>query len=139
MGEKLFLIDTNIILEITLGQERAEECVLFLNKIANEDHPAVITAFSLYSVEITNTSRKLYDALNEILSKINQISSLNIYQTNIDDEILICQIAKEKELKFDDALQYYAAKKLGAVLISFDQHFDKTDIKRAEPIDLLSN
>ena len=41
-------------------------------------------------------------------------------------------------LDFDDTLQYYVAKKLGVdALVSFDKHFDKVDIRRLEPRDLL--
>jgi len=35
---------------------------------------------------------------------------------------------------FDDALQYYVAKKLGAkAIVSFDKHFDGLDVPRLEP------
>jgi len=35
---------------------------------------------------------------------------------------------------FDDALQYYVAKKLGAeMMVNFGRHFDGLDIPRIEP------
>ncbi|MHB1709637.1 MAG: hypothetical protein ACYCT2_09210 [Thermoplasmataceae archaeon] len=38
------------------------------------------------------------------------------------------------ELYFDDAMQYYVAKKLGAeAIVSFDHDFDNLDIRRLEP------
>ncbi|MCD6469816.1 PIN domain-containing protein [Candidatus Bathyarchaeota archaeon] len=42
------------------------------------------------------------------------------------------------KLDFYDALQYYLAKKLGAeAIVSYDKHFDATDIRRKEPSDFL--
>jgi predicted nucleic acid-binding protein len=41
-------------------------------------------------------------------------------------------------LGFDDTLPYYVAKKLGVdAVVSFDEHFDKVDLRRVEPRDLL--
>ncbi len=38
------------------------------------------------------------------------------------------------KLDFDDAIQYYIAKKFGVeAIISYDKHFDTVDIKRKEP------
>jgi uncharacterized protein len=42
-------------------------------------------------------------------------------------------------LDFDDAYQYVAAKRNGLLLVSFDADFDKTDIKRKVPADLLDS
>ena len=36
-----------------------------------------------------------------------------------------------------DGLHYYVAKKLGAMIVSYDKDFDGLDVKRLEPQDLL--
>jgi len=47
-------------------------------------------------------------------------------------------LTKRESLDFDDALQYYVAKRLGAeAIVSFDRHFDKLDVPRIEPSSLL--
>lgn len=41
-------------------------------------------------------------------------------------------------MDFDDALQYYAAKRLGVeAIVSYDKHFDKLDVPRTEPFHIL--
>jgi len=48
-------------------------------------------------------------------------------------------LMNEKKLDFDDCLQYYVAKKLGAeAIVSFDKHFNGLDIPRKEPEEVLS-
>jgi predicted nucleic acid-binding protein len=45
---------------------------------------------------------------------------------------------KARSLDFDDALQYYVAKRLGAeAIVSYDRHFDKLDVPRIEPSTLI--
>ncbi len=53
--------------------------------------------------------------------------------------LVACELASRVGLDFDDGLQYYYAKKLGASIISFDKDFDKTDLKRLEPASLLES
>ncbi len=50
---------------------------------------------------------------------------------------MAAELAFKVGLDFDDGLHYYYAKKIGLKLISFDKDFDKTDIKRLEPRDVL--
>ena len=56
-----------------------------------------------------------------------------IYQTELAEEKEIAGLTQTINLDFDDTLQYFVAKKLDAVLVSFDRDFDKTDLKRVEP------
>lgn len=51
--------------------------------------------------------------------------------------MMACELASKVNLDFDDGLQYYYAKKLGVNIISFDKDFDKTDLKRLEPRDVI--
>jgi predicted nucleic acid-binding protein len=47
-------------------------------------------------------------------------------------------IMQEATLDFDDALQYYVAKKLGVdAIISYDKHFDELDVSRQEPLEII--
>jgi len=126
-----------VILEMTLAQERADESIAFFNWITDEDIPVVITAFSLYASEIIATARRAYENLEKFLKKMKEINGLTIYHTAIDEEIEIAKLAHTTNLDFDDALQYFVAKKLDATLVSFDSHFDNTDLKRVEPRDVL--
>ena len=42
------------------------------------------------------------------------------------------------QLDFDDALHYATAKKHNFTLVSFDQDFDRTDLPRKTPSDILA-
>ena len=46
---------------------------------------------------------------------------------------------KSFHLDFDDAYQYVAAERNGLVLVSFDADFDKTDMGRKTPADILDD
>ena len=47
-------------------------------------------------------------------------------------------LTKARSPDFDDALQYYVAKTLGAeAIVSYDRHFDKLDVPRIEPSELI--
>jgi len=45
----MILIDTNIFLELFLGQEKAQECEEFLNKVSKGEIDAVITTFTIHA------------------------------------------------------------------------------------------
>jgi len=132
---KMFLIDTNIFLELLLDQKRAEECEQLLGKIANGDIEAVVTSFTIHAVEaILNNSKLVLTFLRNIENSLG----LSIYDTTIDDQQAVAILMSEKELDFDDCLQYYVAKKLGAeAIVSFDKHFNELDIPRKEPKEIL--
>jgi len=71
-------------------------------------------------------------------SNLEHSAGLYLYDTNLTEEMASALISKNIHRDFDDALQYYVAKKLGAdAIVSFDEHFDGLDIRRAEPRDLL--
>jgi uncharacterized protein len=136
-NHELFLIDSNILLEMLLGQGRAKECVLFFNKLAQENLNFTITAFALYSTEIITFANGKLDILRQFLSNLQSLDNFSIYHTSLSDELEVIDQAERLSLDFDDSLQYFVAQKTNSSIVSFDKHFDKTDIKRLEPQDLL--
>jgi len=111
----MYLIDTNIFLEILLGREKKEEC----------EHSIAIILEKLKTLEEY-----------KILKILSNFEGLMVYPTTPKDEIEICNIARKFNLKFDDALHYWVAKSFDLTLVSFDKDFDKTDLKRVEPKDI---
>jgi len=126
----MYLIDTNIFLEILLDQERGKECEKFLMKVENGEISAVVTSFSLHSIAVILERLKNINAYEEFLKVILNLEGLVVYSTNPGDEIEVCKIAKKFNLTFDDALQYYVADLFKLKLVSFDSDFDETDMKR---------
>ena len=131
----MLLVDTNIFLELFLGQEKAEDCERFLEKTSTGELETTITKFTEHAIEATLNNPKL---ILTFLRNLKNSLGLNVYETSLEDEMAASMLMEEVKLDFDDSLQYYIAKKLGAkVIVSYDKHFDKVDIKRREPADFI--
>jgi len=127
----MLMVDTNIFLELFLGQEKADECENLLQKISSGELEAIVSKFTLHAIEaILNNPELTLTFLRNIQGSLG----LNVYDTNIEEEMAAAMLMDKAKLDYDDALQYYIAKKFGVeAIISYDKHFDKTDIKRKEP------
>ncbi len=118
-------------LELLLGQKKALECKGLLDHVATGSTQAIMTHFSLHAIEAVLNDP---DLNLKLLRNIENSLGLSLYDTSIEDEISIAILMKEIGRDFDDTLQYYVAKKMGAeAIISFDRHFDGLDIPRIEP------
>jgi predicted nucleic acid-binding protein len=131
----MLLIDTNIFLELFLGQKKAEDCEKFLEKVSKGELEAVVTKFTIHAAEAILNNPALIIAF---LRNLQNSLGLSIYETSLEDEVASSILMDKIKLDFDDALQYYVAKKLIVdAIISYDKHFDKLDIVRKEPADFL--
>lgn len=133
----MYLIDTNIFLEILLAQEKKDECIALLKEIENDHISAAVTKFSIHSIEVIMGNFRMTDELRIFLESLSELKSLHIYTTNISDEINAID-ETEMGLDFDDALQVSAARALNAEIISFDKHFNNLEgIQRLNPSDVV--
>lgn len=99
--------------------------------MSSGDLEAVATKFTIHAAEAVLNEPKLI--LNFLRNLQNSIG-LSVYETSIEDEMATLTLMDRIGLDFDDSLQYYVAKKLGAgSVISYDKHFDETDLPRKEP------
>ena len=131
----MILLDTNIFLELLLDQKRAAECEELLQHISKGKTEAAVTHFAIHAVESVIGDTK---GLGKFLSNLERSAGLSVYDTNLSDEMAAALLTDKVGLDFDDTLQYYVAKKLGVdALVSFDKHFDRVDVRRVEPHDLL--
>ena len=74
----------------------------------------------------------------DFLRNIENSLGLSVYETSISEETAISILMSKINRDFDDTLQYFVAKILGAEsIVSFDNHFDGLDIQRKEPKDYL--
>lgn len=131
----MLLIDTNIFLELLLGQKKADDCEKFLEKLSEGELGAIVTKFTIHAIEaILNDP----DLILLFLRNLQNSIGIDIYDTTIEDEMAASMLMKKIGLSFDDSLQYYTAKKLGVeAIVSYDKHFDKTDLQRKEPSDFI--
>jgi len=128
----LILIDTNIFLEMLLGRSKAEQCKALLDMISEGRAESAVTHFSIHSVEAI--MRNNGGELTSFLRALDLTVGLYVFDKTLADEFSASILTGTTKLDFDDAIQYYAAKKLGAAaIVSFDHHFDDLDIPRLEP------
>lgn len=131
----MYLIDTNIFLEILLEQEKSKECEELISRLNQIEEYFYVSSFTLHSIEVVMTKQNKTDALREFLLDILSSRIIQI-GTNAMDELNALKIMGKLNLDFDDALQTYICEKHKLKIISFDRHFDKTSIKRLEPKDI---
>lgn len=130
----MYLIDTNIFLELLLEQERASSVEAFFKKI---DIGAMsLSELSLYSIGIILFNLKKLTLFSFFVDDIvnNGINLVNYPHKKLNN---IKTISEKSSLDFDDAYQYAIAKEYNLTIVSFDKDFDKTDLKRKEPSEIV--
>jgi predicted nucleic acid-binding protein len=131
----MYLLDTNIILEVLLDQDRADEVEQFLQ--ATEPEKLHISEFSLYSFGILLTRRKLQGIFLQMTNDLLVSGGVRILRLGVVDMQAVVAASQQFNLDFDDAYQYVVAQQFGLALVSFDTDFDRTDLGRKTPADLL--
>lgn len=137
VGRLVFLIDTNIWLELLLEQERANEVRDFFARVNSAK--LYITDFTIYSIGIILLKLQKIDALKLFITKTIIESDIN--KIVLEEKELLTMLSDNEceKLDFDDCYQYYAAKKSGTKIISFDNDFDKTELGRKTPGEVETN
>jgi predicted nucleic acid-binding protein len=132
----MYLIDTNIFIEVIRDQENSEESKELLKKISRGEINATLSEFTLHAVEGHTTEKP--EVIRKFLKTIDNSLGLEISSTGIQEEKEAAAFSKQSDLDFDDALQHHTAVKEDIErIISFDKDFDSTDLKRMEPGELL--
>ena len=125
------LIDTNVIIEVMLNQQQAQQAKDFL-ALAGQ-HSFYLSNFSLHSICQILLRRRLLLALETFFNDViltGNITVVAFKETELPDVI---DAARLLNLDFDDAYQYTMAEKNNLTLVSFDRDFDKTPRGRQTP------
>ncbi|MCK4422334.1 type II toxin-antitoxin system VapC family toxin [candidate division WOR-3 bacterium] len=130
----MYLVDTNIFLELLLEQNRAKQVRRFFTKI--DASILNITEFSLYSIGIALLQLKKPTLFLEWLADIKR-AGIHLIRLKPVDMKLLTEVATNFKLDFDDAYQYTVAEKYDLQIVSFDQDFDKTKRKRRIPSEII--
>lgn len=114
----MFLIDTNIFLEILLKQEMAESCKKFL-----EEHTGELgfTDFSLHSIGVILFRQEEKQLFLKFIS--DTVPRIHLISLPKDQYKEVISHANTHRLDFDDAYQYTVCKHYGFQLATMDQHF----------------
>jgi predicted nucleic acid-binding protein len=122
----MHLIDTNIFLELLLNQEKREIAKNILTQLEKGEIEAVISGFSLHSIEFILSIKKKRGVLKEFLQALHDFPNISVYHTTLEEDLEIIDLMEQTHLDFDDANQYYIAKKFAAEIITFDKDFKVT-------------
>lgn len=133
----MYLFDTNIFLEILLDQEQASSCRKALAAL-DVDTPGWVTGFSLHAIAaILGRNLRYVGPLVHFFRALADNRLLRRYDTTTDEEAEIAALMPRLKLDFDDALQYYVARKEKLALVTLDRDFDQVpDVKVLRPRDL---
>lgn len=134
----MYLIDTNIFLEILLDQERSTECQELLETLPDREVMFYVSSFTIHSIEVILERNELYEPLMDFLYDIHKTKGLKRFDTDTLEELEAIKLAQKLNLDYDDAIQYYICKTHNFKLVSFDKHFDSTDVERIEPKNIFS-
>lgn len=130
------LIDTNIIFSALLQQNDFENSRELLSIISKNKNKFSMTDFALYSLCLELIKRKEILLLSDFLYQFIHSNTVKIEHLPANE--LISMINDQKiQLDFDDKLHYWLAKKYNLQLVSYDKHFDQTDLKRLTPAQAL--
>lgn len=133
----MYLVDTNVWLELLLEQQRAADVRQFLESV--DAGQLSMTEFALNSIGLITTRLRKQDVFEAFVSDILEDSAVRRICLSAIDLKGVLTFMNKFHLDFDDAYQYVAAKRNSLLLVSFDADFDKTDIKRKVPADLLDS
>ncbi len=121
----MFLVDTNVWLELLLEQENADEVRQFLGSV--ESNHLFITDFAFHSIGIVLTELKRIEALLQFVQDTLLDGAVHLIHLKPEDVASIVRVMKNFNIDFDDAYQYIAAEQFGLTIISFDSDFDRTE------------
>jgi predicted nucleic acid-binding protein len=130
----MYLVDTNIFLEVLLCQAKKEECEKLLDQFSRGEKLGIVTDFTVHSIIVTMYIYEKLEGLKVFLSSLTGYKGLRVYPTDLTNEIKAAELAVQNRLDMDDAIQYSIALATNVeAIVSFDKHFNKLSIPRKEP------
>jgi len=116
----MYLIDTNVFLEVLLAQERQAVCKDFLAANVGKLH---VSDFSLHSIGVILFRNDRVDIFHKFVSDVlPNIEITSLAKKRYED---LAGLKAELGLDFDDAYQYKVAEEHRLGLVTMDRHFEK--------------
>ena len=132
----MYLLDTNVWLERLLNQTRAAEVKQLLAALDSSE--LTLSDFSLHSICVILGRTQRLALLDQFVTDLFlqvQVSLSSL--SGVEVQKVIAAMGTQR-LDFDDAYQYVLAKRDQLTLVSFDSHFDHTDLPRQTPTQVLA-
>lgn len=115
-----FLFDTNIFLEVLLGQEKKEVCKKLLTDFSGSIY---ISEFSLHSIGIILFKQKQYQYFDQFIHDIaNNATIITLPLLKLSQ---ISMIADKYQLDFDDSMQTLIASENKFGIVTLDRDYKK--------------
>lgn len=131
----MYLLDTNIFLELLLDQKDAGSVRALLSTKNPEE--IGISDLAFHSIGIILYQKNAAPLFSDFVGDLFGEGGISILALGSEDMKRLENVSLAFSLDFDDAYQYVVAEKFGLALISFDTDFDRTDRKRILPADVL--
>lgn len=131
----MYLLDTNVWLERLLDQEKSSQVVQFLERSPSEH--LGITDFSLHSIGVILGRLHKSTILERLVDDLFLYGEVALIRLEPEDLHRLVWIMERHHLDFDDAYQYVAAEKHHLTIVSFDGDFDRTELGRKTPAEIL--
>src|SRR5512136_1611625 len=115
--EARLLLDSSVLLEFLLNQQRADEVARFFERTPRA--ALYVTDFAFHSVALILVSRKRGEALSRFVNDFLGVRGTMLIRLTPDEVVSLATKTGELGLDFDDAYQYVAAEKHDLTLVSF--------------------
>jgi predicted nucleic acid-binding protein len=132
----MYLVDTNVWLERLLDQERSEDVGRFLAAAPTDQ--LIISDFTLHSIGVILSRLKRHAVLQQFVDDVLLNGFVGLVSVRPDAMRRLVAAMEQFNLDFDDAYQYVAAEQTGAIVVSFDADFDRTELGRRTPSQVLA-
>jgi uncharacterized protein len=116
----MYLVDTNVFIEILLKQEKKDKCKAFLDKNSDSIY---MTDFSLHSIGVICFKSNKEDMFQKFLE--DTLSHVELLTLPLDQYAEIIKNRKLLNLDFDDSYQYTTAKNFDLAIATMDNDFKK--------------
>ena len=117
----MYLLDTNIFLEILLDQEKSADCKEFLNK--NYDK-IFISDFSLHSIGVILFRYKKKEIFKDFIQDV--VPKIKVLNLPPSEYQIFSKDFTSYKLDFDDFYQYRVAKYYDLQIVTMDSDFKQT-------------
>lgn len=129
------LLDANIFLEALLLQEKAEETVRLLGDFNR--HHFFMSDFALHVIGLRLFRHNRHADYMRFVSDVVVAMETGVLSLSPEDTDALTSVSRRFSLDFDDAYQYAIAQKHNLAIVSFDKDFDRTELGRKLPSDIL--
>ena len=130
----MYLLDTNILLELLLNQKKADE----VERLLLETPPEMLSVseFTIDSIGVILIRRLMHDIFLRAMEDMLMVGGIRLMRLGPEDMHRVVLASRRFQLDYDDAYQYALADKYNLIIVSFDSDFDRTDRGKSKPSDI---